>query len=178
MMFEPPFPLAATDLYRGSKPNKESVMKSLIARTVLIASLALTANAAMAATTPAHRYATRAHAAARIAPRLADGQQADIGQFIQSMFGGGWPVQYSGLMQDAMRARPARRSQGSSDYDSSPAIDTSSSGTDAQAASDAESQAIQSMNDSNALNASTAAAEAANDAANAATLQTEINAGF
>jgi hypothetical protein len=173
--------MAATDLYRGSKPKiKECVMKSLIARTVLIASLAFTANAAMAATTPAHRYATRPHAAARIAPRLPGGQQADIGQFIQSMFGGGWPVQYSGLMQDAMRARPARRSQGSSDwspsYDSSPAIDTSSSGTDAQAASDAESQAIQSMNDSNALNASTAAA--ANDAANAATLQTEINAGF
>jgi hypothetical protein len=138
----------------------------------------------MAANIPAHKYATRAHAAVRIAPRLPGGQQADIGQFIQSMFGGGWPVQYSTLMQDAMRARPSRRSSGSSDwspsYDNSPAIDTSSSGTDAQAASDAESQAIQSMNDTNALNASTAAAEAeaANDAANAATLQTEINAGF
>jgi multidrug resistance efflux pump len=154
-------------------------MKSLIARTVLIAALALTGNAAMAANAPAHKSAgkiLRPHAALRVAPRLPNSQQADIGQFIQSMFGGGWP------MQDAMRARPSRRSRGSSDgsasYDNSPTVDTSSSGTDAQAASDAESQAIQSMNDENALNASTAAAEAANDAANAATLQTEINAGF
>jgi len=78
-----------------------------------------------------------------------------------------------------MRARPSRRSgpqDWSPSYDSSPAIDTSSAGTDAQAASDAENQAIQFMNDSNALNASVA--EARNDAANAATLQTEINAGF
>jgi hypothetical protein len=169
MRFEPPFPLAATDLYRGSKPTKESVMKLLIARTVLIAALALTGNAAMAANTPAHKL-VRAHAV-RVAPRLAYRQQADLGQFIQSMFGGGWPAQYS-----SRRAAGSRDSSPS--YDSSPAVDTSSAGTDAQVASDAESQAIQSMNDSNALNASTAAAEAANDAANAATLQTEINAGF
>jgi hypothetical protein len=148
-------------------------MKSLIARAVLIAALALTgSNAAMAAKTPTHKL-VRTHAAVHVAPRLAYRQQADIGQFIQSMFGGGWP------MQDAMRVRPSRRS-GSEDssYDSSPAVDTSSSGTDAQVASDAEAQAIQSANDSSALNASVAAAEAQNDAANAATLQTEINAGF
>lgn len=151
-------------------------MKSLIARTVLIASVALTANAAMAANTPAHSYASntaRAQAPVRVARRLPTVQpQVDIGQFIQSMLGGGFP-------QYAMSARPSRRSAGSSgSFDSSPAIDTSSSGTDAQVASDTESQAIQSMNDESALNASTAAAEAANDAANAATLQTEINAGF
>jgi hypothetical protein len=86
------------------------------------------------------------------------------------MFGGGWPVQYS-----------SRRSIGS--YDSSPSHDTSSPTTvdtsaSDQAASDAEAQAIQSMNDTNALNASMAAAEQQNDAANAATLQTEINAGM
>ena len=148
-------------------------MKSLIARTVLIAALALTGNAAMAANTPAHKL-VRTHAAVRVAPRLAYRQQADIGQFIRSMFGGGWP------MQAAMRVRPSRLSgsQDWSTYDSSPAVDTSSSGTDAQVASDAEAQAIQSANDSSALNASVAAAEAQNDAANAATLQTEINAGF
>jgi hypothetical protein len=170
MMFEPPFPLAATDLYRGSKSNKESVMKSLIARTVLIAALALTGNAAMAANTPAYKL-VRAHAAVRVAPRLAYGQEANIGQFIQSMFGGGWPAPYS-----SRRAAGSRVSSPS--YDNSPAVDTSSSGTDAQMASDAEAQAIQSANDSSALNASVAAAEAQNDAANAATLQTEINAGF
>jgi hypothetical protein len=168
MTFEPPFLLAATDLYRGSKSNQESVMKSLIARTVLIAALALTGNAAMAANTPAHKL-VRMHAAVRVASRLPDRQQADIGQFIQSMFGGGWPVQYS-----SRRAAGSRDSSPS--YDSSPSID--SSGTDAQVASDAEAQAIQSANDSSALNASVAAAEAQNDAANVATLQTEINAGF
>jgi hypothetical protein len=148
-------------------------MKSLIARTVLIAALALTGNAAMAGNMPAHKL-TRAHAAVRVAPRLPYRQQANIGQFMQSMFGGGWPMQYS--------ARPSRRAAGAQDwspsYDGSPAVDTSSAGTDAQVASDAEAQAIQSANDSSALNASMAAAEAQNDAANAATLQTEINAGF
>ena len=144
-------------------------MKSLIARTVLIAALALTGNAAMAANTPAHKL-VRAHAV-HAAPRLASRQPADIGQFIQAMFGGGWPVQYS-----SRRAAGSRASSPS--YDNSPAVDTSSSGTDAQVAADAEAQAIQSANDSSALNASVAAAEAQNDAANAATLQTEINAGF
>jgi hypothetical protein len=63
---------------------------------------------------------------------------------------------------------------------SSPSYDNSApiaTGNDAQAAADAEKQAIQQMNDTNAMTASMAAAEAQNDAANAATLQTEINAG-
>jgi hypothetical protein len=144
-------------------------MKSSIARTVLIAALALTANAAMAANTPAHKL-VRAHAV-RVASHVSDRQQADIGQFLQGMFGGGWPVQYSSR-------RTANSRYSSPSYDNSPAVDTSSAGTDAQVASDAEAQAIQSANDSSALNASVAAAEAQNDAANAATLQTEINAGF
>ena len=69
---------------------------------------------------------------------------------------------------------------GSYDY-SSPSFDNSApiaTGNDAQAASDAENQAIQQMNDTNALTASMAAAEEQNDEANAATLQTEINAGM
>ena len=155
-------------------------MKSLIARTVLIASLALGGNAAMAANLPVHKTARvmpHARTAVRVAPPLPSGQyNADIGQFIQSMFGG--PVQYSRLTQNAMRAQ--HRSSGYSDwspsYDSSPAIDTSSSASDSQAASDASNQAIQSMNDENALNASVAAAEAQNEAAQAAAIQTEINA--
>ena len=155
-------------------------MKSLITRAVLIASLALGGNAAMAANLPAHKYARVIPHAHAVAPRLPGGQfNADIGQFMQSMFGGG-PAQYSRLTQNAMRARPSYRSSGSSNwspsYDSSPPIDTSSAGTDAQAASDAANQAMQSLNDENALNASTAAAEAQNDAAQAAAIQTEINA--
>jgi hypothetical protein len=155
-------------------------MKSLVTKAVLIASLALGGNAAMAAHLPAHKTARVVPHAHAVAQRLPSGQfNADIGQFFQSVFGGE-AVQYSRLTQDTMRARPSRRSAGSTDwspsYDSSPAIDTSSSGTDAQAASDAANQAIQSMNDENALNASTAAAEAQNEAAQAAAIQTEINA--
>ena len=155
-------------------------MKSLISKGVLIASLVLGGNAAMAANLPVHKTARVIAHAHAVAPRLPSGQfNADIGQFIQSMFGGG-PVQYSRLTQDAVRGRPSQRSAGSSDwspsYDNSPTIDSSSSATDAQAASDAENQAIQSMNDENALNASMAAAEQQNEAAQAAATQTEINA--
>ena len=147
-------------------------MKSSITGGLLVASLALIGNTAMAATIPAHKHAPVVR---HIVQRPPQGQtNGDIGQFFQSIFGG-QPVQYSRLT-----ARATRQSPGSYDwspsYDSSPALDTSSAATDAQAASDAEAQAMQSMNDSNALNAATAAAEAANDAANAATLQTEINA--
>jgi protein-tyrosine-phosphatase len=86
--------------------------------------------------------------------------------------------QYSGLIRNAMRAPASHRSPGSSDW--SPSYDTSvsvsSAGTDAQVASDAEAQAIQSMNDTNSSNASMAAVEQQNEAANAAAIQTEINA--
>jgi hypothetical protein len=154
-------------------------MKSLITRAVLVASLALTGNAAMAANSHAYKTTvSRAHAPIHVAmPRIQP--NADLGSFIQSMFGGAFP-QYSGLIQNAMRAPASRRSSGS--YDWSPSYDTpsdtsvSSGAADAQAASDAENQAIQSMNDTNALNASMAAAEQENEAANAAALQTEINA--
>jgi hypothetical protein len=154
-------------------------MKSLITTGVLIASLALTGSAAMAANSQAYKATARAHAPVHVvAPRIARNPlNADLGQFIQSMLGGGFP-QYSGLIQNALRAPASRRSSGS--YDWSPSYDTSSSAssaaTDSQAASDAENQAIQSMNDTNAMNASMAAAEQMNDAANAAAIQTEINA--
>ena len=154
-------------------------MKSLITRAFLIASLALTGDAAMAANPSNARTVSHPRPATQIALRSRNQLNADIGQFIQSMLGGG-PVRYSRLTQDAMRARPSHRSAGSADwspsYDSSPAIDSSSSNTDSQAASDAANQAIQSMNDENALNGSVAAAEAQNEAAQAAAIQTEINA--
>jgi hypothetical protein len=149
-------------------------MKSLITKGVLIASLALMGNAAMAANSQAHKTTVpRAHAVHVGVPRAQ--LNPDLGSFIQSMFGGGFP-QYSGLVRNATRA--SRGSQGS--YDSSPSYDASfgasSAGTDAQAASDSEAQAIQSMNDTNSLNASMAAAEQQNEAAQAAAIQTEINA--
>jgi hypothetical protein len=152
-------------------------MKSLITEGVLIASLVLGGNAAMAANLAAHKTVRVIPHARTVASRLSSDQfNADIGQFFQSMFGGG-PLQYSRLTQNAMRARPSQRSSGYSDwspsYDNSPTIDSSSAGTDAQAASDAANQAIQSMNDENALNA---AAEQQNEAAQAAATQTEINA--
>jgi hypothetical protein len=156
-------------------------MKSSTTTAVLIASLLLTASAATAAPLhPSPRAVARAHPAAHVVPRPGNQLNADIGQFVQSMLGGGFPLQYSRLVQDAMRAPASRRSSGSYDwspsYDSSADISASSAASDAQAASDAENQAIQSMNDTNAMTASNAAAEAANDAANAAALQTEINA--
>jgi len=159
-------------------------MKSLITSGVLIAALAWSGNAAVAAQAPAHRSARpvpRAHLALRAAPRVT-GNRLDAGTFIQSILGGGWPMPAARVMQDAGRRRPSPRSSesyadwSSPTYDASPAA--SSAAADAQAASDAENQAIQSINDSNALNASMAAAQAANDAANAAALQTEINAGM
>jgi hypothetical protein len=145
-------------------------MRSLITGGLLVASLALIGNSAMAANIPVRKHAP---AVRHLVQRLPQGQtNGDIGQFFQSIFGG-VPVQYSGLT-----ARSSRRSQGSYDpsYDSSPAVDNSSAASDSTAASDAEAQAIQSMNDTNALNASMAAAEAQNEAAQASALQTEINA--
>jgi hypothetical protein len=102
----------------------------------------------------------------------------DISQFIQGMLGGG-PVSYANLARDVEQMHGATGGgsydYSSSSYDNSAPIAT---GNDAQAASDAENQAIQQMNDTNALTASMAAAEEQNDEANAATLQTEINAGM
>jgi hypothetical protein len=117
-------------------------MKSLITGGLLVASLALIGNTAMAATLPAHKHAPVVR---HIVQRLPQGQtNSDVGQFFQSIFGG-QPVQYSRLT-----ARATRRSPGSYDwspsYDSSPALDNSSEATDAQAESDAEDKAMKSMN--------------------------------
>lgn len=172
-------------------------MRPLIPPVMIIASLALSGNAFAAAAQAASHVktsTTTAHAAqARVAghgvakhvvakngaPRRAYAlarRPADLGQFFQSLFGGGWPGRVS--------RQASHGSPGASDwtptFDNWSTVDTSSAFNDAQAAADtaAELQAIQSMNDTNALTASMAAAEAQNDAANAATLQTEINAGM
>jgi hypothetical protein len=145
-------------------------MKSLMTTGLLVASLALSGNAAMAANTATHKHINRyTPMASHVTQRLPQDQfGAGLGQFIQSMFGGGVPMRYA-------RSQPSYRPSGTSEsFDASPPVDTGSN--DAQAASDAEAQAIQSMNDTNALNASMAAAEAQNEAAQAAAIQTEINA--
>jgi hypothetical protein len=146
-------------------------MKSLITAGLLVASLALTGNAAMAANTATHKYVSRhTPAVARVAQHLPRDQfGAGLGQFIQSMFGGGLPVRYA----RSSRSYPSSAASGES-FDSPAAVDTSSN--DEQAASDAQVQAQQSLDNENALNASTAAAEAQNEAAQAAAIQTEINA--
>jgi hypothetical protein len=142
--------------------------KSLPTAALLVASLVLTGNAAMAR--PAHHHvAPRAPVAPTAAPF-----GGDIGQIFQSMLGG-VPVQYQGVVRNAMRDRSGRGSQDSysGSSDPSPSYDTSSPAIDN---SNAEAQAIQSINDENALNASMAAAEQQNEAAQAAAIQTEINA--
>jgi hypothetical protein len=159
-------------------------MKSLITPAIIIASLALSANAFAAdshvETNTTHaRAATHVvvkHVAARhIAPRrhyAVAPRPVDIGQIIQSFFGGGFGVQLAHGSAGVSNATPS--------YDYSPPSDPSPTYNDAQAAADssAEAAAIQSMNDTMALNASMAAAEQQNEAANAAALQTEINAGM
>jgi hypothetical protein len=162
-------------------------MKSVIVTGMLAASLALTANTAMAVS-PANpipngapgSYARPAAQFATRVPRLCGQFNVDIAQFIQGMLGGA-VVPYGNLIRDVRNMPASRGSSGSSyspSYDYSSGAPTGCPACDAQAASDQEVQEIQQMNDTNALTASMAAAEEQNDAANAATLQTEINAGM
>jgi hypothetical protein len=160
-------------------------MRSSITTVIAAGSLLFTVNAAMAVSPanpiPQHARMTYAPAPQRVAVRrLTPSNQlnVDVAQFIRGMLGGG-PVPYANLVRDVRGMRGTGTYAGS-DY-SSPTYDTSvsdSGAAAAQAASDAEVQSIQSMNDTNALTASMAAAEEQNDEANAATLQTEINAGM
>lgn len=160
-------------------------MKSFISAGILGVSLALSGNAAIAATQadPLPNTAQGLHArppvhvaARKLQPR--GRLDVDLSQFVRGMLGGG-PIPYANLIRD-VRSMPA--SSGSSNY--SPSYDYSSTAPagcaacDAQAAADEENQQIQEMNDINAQTASMAAAEEENDEANAATLQTEINAGM
>jgi hypothetical protein len=145
-------------------------MKSLITAALLVASLALTGDAAMAANTAPHKYVIRhTPAAARLAQRLPRDQfGAGLGQFIQSMFGSGLPVRYAG----SSHSYPSSAASGES-FNSPAAVDTSSN--DEQAALNAQVQAQQALDNENALNASVAAAEAQNEAAQATAIQ-QMNA--
>jgi hypothetical protein len=158
---------------------KSFFTKSLISSGFIVAALALAGSGAIAADaqtrhSPATAHVTHRQPAARIAARYRQPpveDYNDLGRLIAGFFGGVMPQQYA-------HHRGSDRYVSSPSYDNSPTIDTSSAGTDAQAASDQEAQQMQQSNDESALNASVAAAEQQNEAANAATLQTEINAGF
>jgi hypothetical protein len=166
-------PMIVTAAARVS--HTKSSIKSIVPYSLVIASLVLSGITA----SEAHAAAAHAKTAkpARVVThvvrrRAAPAQQIDpVAQFFQGLFGGA-PV-----------VRMARGRADEGDYVAdSPTYDTSAPVDDGaaaeQAASDAEVQAIQQMNDENALTASMQAAEEQNDEANAATLQTEINAGM
>jgi hypothetical protein len=170
------------------------ITKSLIRSGLIVAAMALTANAAMAANLPvAHKSVPIAHTAhlqatARVAARYRQPPYArnnDLGQLIEGFFGGVLPPQYTRLIASAAaRASVSHRGTGESSgtYDPSwdspsPSIPIDNSASDAAAAA-AAANSEQRMNDDMAMTASMAAAQQQNDAANAATLQTEINAGM
>lgn len=172
-------------------------MKSLMTGGLLIAALALTGNAALAANSQVHANPKAVHVAqprmaARAAPRAAaSGPYAyarpplpfDVGQFIQSMLGGPLPPQYAQIVRNAMR-EPASH-QGSGAYDSSWAL-LSNDNTPAPIDNSASDAAIAGEEaDLNALQQSMQATQEQNDEANAefnagiaAAQQTEINAGM
>jgi hypothetical protein len=152
---------------RQAKPS----FKSIVPYGLVVASLVLsgvTASEAHAAAVHA-KAAKPAHVITHVAHRhVAPVQQPDrFAQFFQGLF--------APPMAGAARGRAEQGEYVPSD---SPTYDTSTPSDDSSAASDAEAQAIQQMNDENSLIQSMQAAQEQNDEANAATVQTEINAGM
>jgi len=154
--------------------NKSLVTKSVVRTGIIVASLALAGNAFAANDTHVAVNALRTAHPAQTHAAAPYQQQVPIAQIFGGLVGLPIPV-----VTGSARDTDDGSYDWSSSYDNSaPAIDESSAGNDAMAASEEEDQEIQSMNDTNALTASMAAAEEQNDEANAATLQTEINAGL
>src|SRR5580692_7315044 len=94
---------------------------SLISTGLIVASLALTGNAAMAANLPVHKAAATTHV---VHPRVATHLVArrpgppaqlsfDEGEFIQAMFGGYLPPQYARIVQNAVRGAASHKFTGS-----------------------------------------------------------------
>jgi hypothetical protein len=134
---------------------------SLISTGLIVASLALTGNAAMAANLPVHKAAATTHV---VQPRVATHVVArrpgppaqfgfDVGGFVQAMFGGSLPPQYARMVQNAVRGAASHKYAGgfardTGGYDPtfdspSPTVDVDNS--QSQAAIDASDQAIQQM---------------------------------
>jgi hypothetical protein len=177
------FNLQRSGTLLGFTPKQQEVAmtslitKSLVRSGIVVASLALAGNVFAADSHAVKSVKTAPVSHTHVVTRRPVAQRpADLAQFFQGLFGGGFAVRVTG----------GGGSYESPAYDNSPTVDESSAASDSLAASEAEDQAIQEMNDSNAQTASMAAAEEAsmaaaeeqNDAANAATLQTEINAGM
>ena len=168
-----PLKIVAAAKIAGQKPP----MKSIVPYGFVVAALMLSGVTASEAHAAA-AHAKPAHAVTHVARRHAvPAQQIDpVAQIFQGFFGAP-PI----VRTARGRGGQGQAEQGGYDPSEWSTPDTSapvSSSNDAQAASDAEVQAIQQLNDENALNASMQAAEEQNDEANAATLQTEINAGM
>ena len=177
--------------------NRKSLKTTALMSTgLIVASLAFTGNAAMAANLPVHKAAATTHV---VQPRVAHvaarrpGPPAqvgfDVGGFIQAMMGGSLPPQYTQIVQNALRGAASHRYAGSGGsardsggYDptfDSPSPPVEVDNSQSQAAIDASDQAMQQEDQSlQDMNASNAAAEQQNDAANAAMVQTDINAGM
>jgi hypothetical protein len=158
-------------------PNPKPSIKSIVPYGLVVAALVLsgiTASEAHAATA----HAKPAHAVIHVAHRHAvPAQQIDpVAQFFQGFFGA--PPVVRTARGRGGQSEAEQGSYGPSEWSTPDTSASVSSSNDAQAASDAEVQAIQQLNDENTLNASMQAAEEQNDEANAATLQTEINAGM
>jgi hypothetical protein len=147
-------------------PNPKPSIRSIVPYGLVVASLVLSG------VTASEAHAAAAHKPAHVVTHAVPAQQIDpMAQFFQGLFGAPPVVRTARGRSNAEEYVP----YDSPTYDTSPPV---SSSNDAQAASDAEVQAIQQLDDENALNASMQAAEEQNDEANAATLQTEINAGM
>ena len=139
-------------------------MRMLITIAAVVTSLALAGASAMAADANVHKTAkahvARAHAAVHVAARQRypyyarapykyGSRNYNVGQFVQSVLGGGWPALYANLPHGVAHGRGTHAPAASS-YDSSPAIYESSPPVDvdnsqSQAAIDASDQAIQQM---------------------------------
>jgi hypothetical protein len=180
----------------NSLNSKSLKTTSLISTGLIVASLALTGSAAMAANLPVHNAAAITHVVhPRIAhvvarrPGLPAQPGFDVGGFIQAMFGGSLPPQYTQIVQNALRGAASHKYAGSAGsardtggYDptfDSPSPPVEVDNSQSQAAIDASDQAMQQEDQSlQDMDASIAAAEQQNDAANAAAVQTDINAGM
>ena len=175
--------------------NTQSLKTTALMSTgLIVASLAFTGNAAMAANLPVHKAAATTHVVqprvAHVVARRPPAQVGfDVGGFIQAMFGGSLPPQYARIVQNAVRGAASHKYAGSGGsardsggYDptfNSPSPPVEVDNSQSQAAIDASDQAMQQEDQSlQDMNASNAAAEQQNDAANAAMVQTDINAGM
>jgi hypothetical protein len=164
-------------------------MRPLITSALIVASLALAGNGAMAADTytKTGAPAAPAHAAVHVAARhrypvaryAVPRPPVDVAQFIGGFLASPWLAPY--VAQYAGKIRATRGSSGGTyepydppTYDTSSPPDTSiQDSLNAQA----EAQSIQEMNDTNAMTASMAAAAAQAAADNAAETQQIMNNG-